>query len=498
MSPARRAFRVRLAVLVLVGGVAAGLAWAAWNMRDRAPGAAFSLDVRPGQAAPGACARVRAPDDQPDLSRPVWLAGFARGRAATGIHDDLEAVALVIDDGEHRLGIVAVDAIGVFHDQVVAIRARVPASARLDYVVVAATHDHSAPDLMGIWGPGDVRSGYDESYRALVVDGAAGALADAAAALTPSVVSFAEVPLEPQGLVADSRDPQVFDATMRLMHFAAPDGRTLGTLVNWADHPETPWSANTEITADFPGYLRRALEHGVSDARGGAVPGLGGTHVYVNGAIGGLMTTNPETEVTDPFTGRTYGPPSHEKAEALGRSLARVVFDAVAGGGASVQDAPRLSISAHTLDLQVDNPLFTLGIALGVFGRGQPRWGHIRSEVAVVTFGDASIACVPGELYPEIANGGIVRPAGADFAVEPVEVPPLRALMPRRFRFLFGLANDEIGYIIPRSEWDDEPPWLYGAPERHYGEINSLGPDTGPTVHRALADLLRRVSALTP
>ncbi len=107
----------------------------------------------------------------------------------------------------------------------------------------------------------------------------------------------------------------------------------------------------------------------------------------------------------------------------------------------------------------------------------------------MLTFGDAGIACVPGELYPEIANGGITRPPGADFDLEPVEVPSIRASMPGRVKFLIGLANDEIGYIIPKSEWDDAAPWLDGSATRHYGEINSLGPDTGPTIHAALQQL---------
>ena len=52
----------------------------------------------------------------PVFSNPVWLAGFSQHRAATQIHDDLWAVACVIDDGYSRLGIVALDAIGFFHD----------------------------------------------------------------------------------------------------------------------------------------------------------------------------------------------------------------------------------------------------------------------------------------------------------------------------------------------------------------------------------------------
>ena len=54
------------------------------------------------------------------------MAGFAHNRAATQIHDDLKAVAAVIDDGEHRIGLVALDAIGFFHDEVLAVRRSVP------------------------------------------------------------------------------------------------------------------------------------------------------------------------------------------------------------------------------------------------------------------------------------------------------------------------------------------------------------------------------------
>ena len=478
---------VGLVLLLLVAGLA-GFVW--WNLRDRNPGSEFNVAVR---ATPSVPARLRAGFGRrvinPDMSKPVWVAGFAHNRVATKIHDDLKAVAAVIDDGEHRIGVVALDAIGFFHDEVLAVRRGLPSSARLDYVIVASTHNHSAPDLMGIWGPSDFRSGIDPDYRRAVVAGATGALLDAVEALTPASVSFVEVPLAPDGLVADSRNPQVFDATMRLMLFTAPDGKTVGSIVNWADHPETPWADNTELTADFPGYLRDALESGVTVDRRQVEAGLGGIHVYVNGAIGGLMTTNPATTVVDPYTQRSFSTPSHDKTQALGRRLAQAALGAIRGGAAVPQTEPRLAFAARTIELKIDNPLFRLAAAIGLFGRGQPRLNTIRSEVAVVTFGDASVTCVPGELYPEIANGGIERPPGADFDIAPVEVPSLRELMPGRVKFLVGLANDEIGYIIPKSEWDDQAPWLYGSAERHYGEINSLGPETGPQIHAALKAL---------
>ena len=487
---------VGLVLLVGVVGLA-GFVW--WNIHDRNPDAAFDRSLGPTLSVP---ARLRAGFGRrvinPDMSKPVWVAGFAHHRAATKIHDDLKAVAAVIDDGEHRIGIVALDAIGFFNDEVVAVRRSLPSSARLDYVIVASTHNHSTPDLMGIWGPSDFRSGIDPDYRRAVVAGAAGALRDAVEAIAPASVSFVEVPLDPAGLVADSRDPQVFDATMRLMVFAAPDGKTIGSIVNWADHPETPWADNTELTADFPGYLRDALESGVTVDGRQVEAGLGGIHVYLNGAIGGLMTTNPATTVVDPYTQQPFAPPSHDKARALGRRLAQAALGAVRTGLGVPQTDPRLAFAARTIELKIDNPLFRLASALGLFGRGLPRLNTIRSEVAVVTFGDASMMCVPGELYPEIANGGIVHPPGADFDIMPVETPPLRELMPGRVKFLIGLANDEVGYIIPKSEWDDQAPWLYGSAERHYGEINSLGPETGPRIHaelKALATSLREHQA---
>jgi hypothetical protein len=478
-----------IGLALLVGLVAlGGFVW--WNLHDRNPGSEFNVVVRPTPSVP---ARLRAGFGRrvinPDMSKPVWVAGFAHNRAATKIHDDLKAVATVLDDGEHRIGLVALDAIGFFHDEVLAVRRSLPSSARLDYVIVASTHNHSAPDLMGIWGPSDFRSGIDPDYRRAVVAGAAGALLDAVEALTPATVSNLEVPLEAEGLVADSRDPQVFDNTMRLMLFTAPDGRTIGSIVNWANHPETPWADNTELTADFPGYVRDALETGVTVDGRQVEAGLGGIHVYVNGAIGGLMTTNPATTVVDPYTQQSLAAPSHDKARAVGRRLAQAALTAVRSGAAVPQTEPRIAFAARTIELHIDNTLFRLASALGLFGRGHPRLNTIRSEVAVVTFGEASLTCVPGELYPEIANGGIEHPPGADFDIAPVEVPSLRQLMPGRVKFLIGLANDEVGYIIPKSEWDDEAPWLYGRSERQYGEINSLGPETGPQIHAALKAL---------
>jgi hypothetical protein len=486
-----------LLLLLIVAVVARGI----YAFRDRVPGYTLdlSIDAATAQAEPRPLrvgfGRIKINPDLSDPKRPVWVAGFGQKRAATGIHDDIWAIACVVDDGHARLGMVALDAIGFFHDDVVAVRRACAEEWKLDYVVVSSTHNHSTPDLMGLWGPKPLQSGVDPRYREQVIAAAAKALGDAVAALQPARFALHELSMPADGLVADTRKPIVFDPDVRVMHFTSiTNESTIGTVVGWANHPETPWSKNTEITADFCGFLREALEHGVHHQGRELAAGLGGIHLYVNGAVGGLMTTHPSVTVRDPYLQHDYKTPSHEKSRAVGHQLAARILPALHEANVARYDFAPIGVRARTIEMPIDNKLFLAAAYLGVIDRGHVRWKKMRTEVALLSIGEASIACVPGEIYPEIINGGIERPPGADFDIEPVEVPPLRALMPGRVKFVFGLANDELGYLIPKSEWDVEPPFLY-ASNGVYGEVNSCGPDAGRIIHAALAELCREVTA---
>jgi hypothetical protein len=57
---------------------------------------------------------------------------------------------------------------------------------------------------------------------------------------------------------------------------------------------------------------------------------------------------------------------------------------------------------------------------------------------------------------------------------------------------LLGLANDEIGYIIPKRQWDQSPPHAYGRSKPQYGEVNSCGPEVAPIIMQALADCIQQ------
>lgn len=209
------------------------------------------------------------------------------------------------------------------------------------------------------------------------------------------------------------------------------------------------------------------------------------------------MTPSPSLTVHDPFRKMNIAKPGHDKSRALGHQLALRIHTALKESAGLKQDQPSLSILAHTIELPLSNPAFYIAGMIGVIQRGHVRAGTMRSEVALLTVGNASILTVPGEIYPELVNGGIVAPEGRDFPVSPVELPPLRDMMPGQVKFIFGLANDEIGYIIPKSEWDRKPPYLFGSSKPVYGESVSLGPVTAPLLHAAYQKLCAKMQENT-
>jgi hypothetical protein len=421
-----------------------------------------------------------------------WLAGFGHRRAANGVHDDLWARAMVIDDGNTCLALVALDAIGIFHDVVVDIRKNIPAAAGIDYAVIMSTHDHEAPDLMGLWGESDFKSGVNPEYLAHVKRQAAQAAITAAKNRRPAKLKIAQDLANATEFVMDSRPPIVLDSGLRLIQaLDAEADTTLGVLVSWANHPETLWSKNLLITSDFPHYVRESLEKGIEHNGELRAPGLGGIAVYANGAIGGLMTTDTDFAVKATFADTVFTAPTFEKAQAQGEHIALLALQALQSDSAQMIETGAIRLRAKTFDLPLDNKLFRLAAMLGVVDRGFSGWMQIRSEVAAWTLGSLSFACIPGEIYPELINGGIEAPSGRDFEIDPLETPSIRSVMPGDFKFIFGLANDEIGYIIPKSEWDEKPPYLYEAAVQLYGEINSVGPETAPIIHKEILAILK-------
>ena len=425
----------------------------------------------------------------------VWMAGFQNKRAAQGVKDDLMAVAVVIDDGQTRIGIISADTIGLMRKFVLSVREDVPEEWGLDYIMVHATHNHEGPDTQGLWGPSFLKSGVDDVYMEQLKRDFISTLKMAIDNLEPAQMSLALIPTNPLTPIKDKRKPIVIDDNIRAISFNRSDGSVIGSLINFGIHVELAWDKNLELTADVAGYLRRGISEGIYYDDQLIRPGLGGTTLWLTGNIGGLMTSGPTDPIYDPVLKKMIIKPSHAKARTYGYSLANSVIEAFHAGDFEQSSWSPITVHSKEIELGLENFMLTLGTLLGVIDTDpkfslMPPFVRYLSEAVFIKIGDASITGVPGELYPEIAVGGIENPEGADFEMAPQEVPYLRSQYSDKLNLMVNLANDSIGYIIPKSEWDNDAPWIYGETEETYGEVVSLGPNTAPIIHEKIINLI--------
>jgi hypothetical protein len=465
---------------------------------------------------PAWCAGLRAGAAKttitPDVKAvKVYMAGFGNNRVATAVHDDLYARCLALAAGENTVAMCSADLIGLFYDDVLKIRTKVKAQApETTHLIVASTHDHEGPDTMGLWGPTPLESGIDEAYLDWVDEQIAAAAVQAIHSLQPARLTLGrdEHPLLAL-LQDDSRPPYVKDPYLFVMRLVSTAGKPIATLVNWSDHPETLGGKNTEITADYSHWLCRGVEEQ-----------LGGTAVFFDGSIGGLLSTlGDQVALQDPETGKIAKDDTWGKAELFGTTLGALAARAAKAGEEVEIDS--LAVHKAVFFVPLMNDRFRVGGAMGIYknrkqlytdGKLDPSVGEkelpgygklkyalgkdMQTEVdylQLLSRGKvmAEVSTIPGEIYPELINGGITRYPGADFSDAPFE-PTLRAHLKSKYQFVFGLANDELGYIIPKAEWDDEAPWLQDKPTRWYGEINSVGPEISGAVMHALVGLIEQ------
>jgi hypothetical protein len=419
--------------------------------------------------------------------QPVHIAGFGQGRKATAVRDDLFARCLALAAGKNTVVLCGIDTIGLFLEDVEQVRALVRTKAKRPVdVVVAATHNHEGPDTLGLWGPRSGVTGLVEAYNQFVIDQTAEAALAALNSLKGVRVQLAKSSTsELKQLIADNRPPVVNDAEITVLRLTTGRRRRpLATLVNWANHPEALGSRNTLISADYLAQFYKTLE-----TLGG------GTPVFLNGALGGMQSPLG-IQLTDPRTAEAAPQDSFRFADTIGERLANAAWEAVRSAPATTVN--RLTYAERRVKIPVANPNFLAAAQANLF-RGRKPFAADQTSETVVGFlrlannnrPQLEAAMIPGELYPELSLGGVERFPEADFPAAPLE-PPVKQQMTAPYRMLIGLANDEIGYIIPQSEWDEKAPYLKGAAKPWYGEVNSLGPQAAPILTNAFRDLAKQ------
>lgn len=430
-------------------------------------------------------------------------AGFS-GRGPLGVYDDTWARALVLEAGGKKVAVVSLDAVGFFYEEIE--RARVELEAAhpevgLDMLIVSSTHTHEACDTMGYWGNPPIASDgkfplYQQYIRSQIVE----AVAAGHAALEPAKMKAATT-THTAG-IRDSRPPQVIDPNLQAAQFVRGNGSAIGTIVNWSNHPEALGSGNRYISSDFPHGARERI----------ATAG-GGAGIYFSGSVGGLMTPLSVDMGTDPVTGEIYGKSTTKnRAYYIGRLVADSALSALAN--APLEEVTDLDIRSKEIYMQGDNyALRALNIA-GIFDKptyqaGLPagRLGEeFKTQIVTVSLGSVRMQTVPGELFPELEIGGYGRPdcEAADTG-RPYE-PVIRDQFSEQHLFTLGLAQDELGYIVPGYDF-----WMFGLPndegtprplidvgglekddpcgEGHYEETVSASSVMAPVVTCTIAEL---------
>jgi hypothetical protein len=480
---------------------------------------ALSLAALAGPASAAFFAAAGKTDITPDLAQKTYyLAGHgATGRKATAVHDPLYARAVVLSDGSKTIAIVSVDVLGIFRKDVQTIRRELGWTDGNSYLFLAATHTHSAPDTVGLWGPLIGVSGVDRAWHAALLAKIEELVRGLAARVRPAKLQAASVELDPRGLCRDARPPIVIDPDLVALRFVASDGPQIGTIVRWSCHAEAAGRFGTDVTADFPGAMCRKLEQ------------EGGVCLFLPGAIGGMMTPESKIGASD-VAGRL------KEIERIGGAVADAAEKSLKG--APLATPGRLDFSSTTVRVPVENSrylLFLTALAFGhdVFdykGRRLPPWRvaalsarhllwpirsdfpEIETEVSHLWIGPVEVLGMPNELFPELVLGGydgeysfgkpVVDPAdpNAPDVSQAPRPPYLKDLMTGRIKMVTSISNDMLGYLIPGYDFKAAPSrsMLPEPPGEHYEETNSVGKSATNIILKAARELLKDSSSAAP
>ena len=237
-------------------------------------------------------------------------------------------------------------------------------------------------------------------------------------------------------------------------------------LFSFAAHAEALRGDNTRVSRDYPGVVcDRIFEETGEDA------------IYIPGAIGGLIMT-PEL-TTGQFD-------AEENLVMTGEAIA--AYALAERNWRSLE--PQIACATVEVTTRLDNTIFLYYKFLGILDNNVTR--NIRgeymltTELSVLRLGDLTITLLPGEAFPEWVCG-----TGEDTLGAVAKAYGIGEMM------VVGLANDEIGYIVPKDDFvlHEELPYFQEAKGDHYEDTNSVGPDCGTDLAEAFEKALKKLAS---
>ncbi len=421
----------------------------------------------------GKC-EIKIPDYEP-----LYIAGYRNGYGITGVLDPLYSRAVALSVGGKTIVAVAVDCVGLASGTVNDIKREMKKNPLLSEVeiTVSATHTHAGIDTMGLWGK-VAEDGKSPDFMEAVKASAVAAAVAAASDMREGSLYFSKASVKE--LLYDSRMPKAYDENVYQIRFEPSDGGAGFRIINLGAHAEALRSENTLASPDYPAHTGKYIFEKTGDE-----------YIYFAGALGGLIYTKMQKDAN----GVELAPTENVKktGERIGAALLSVTEER--------KLSPTLSFATVSVTLPIENNTFVALRALGVLENefvynGAGKLGvSAKSRLSLLRIGEVTAALVPGELFPELAYG---LPEFTEFY--PVNG---RVKNPKTFKeilntdefLVFGLTDDEIGYIVPPNDFllHESSPYLEEARDgygrNHYEETNSLSPHTAGLIAKALEEL---------
>lgn len=417
-----------------------------------------------------------------DTSQPYYIAGYNSGWEPLGVYDLCNAQAVWIDAGADGILLIGVDCIALSTTTVQEIRSRLATLCKetgCSSVNVYATHDHASVDTLGLWGPTMV-NGKNDEYMENVIQSAVDVATQAVANRTEGDLYFGSVETS-KLMLRDSRNPQVYDPNLHQLRFEPYDSDKNGIrMYIYGAHAESLRGNNKFISRDYPGVMCDLIEKETNDYS-----------MYMPGAIGGLIMTEELT---------LSGKPN---LELTGQKLAEYALSIRKADETMIE--PNLQYATSQITIPLDNTGFLfykfLGILENEIKEGDSATGYvIESEMTALQLGDMLFALIPGEIFPELVWGGEYaehNPTGKN----PTPLDEIAKSYGYDQLLVIGLANDELGYIVPPSDFlvNEETPYLTritdSSGEDHYEETNSVGPKCAIVIADTFNNLLHTLSS---
>lgn len=411
-----------------------------------------------------------------------YIAGYNNGAAVNGVLDPQCVRAACISDGDTVIVVAAVDCVGLSGQSISNIRRRIEPVVEkygVDAVHIASTHTHAGIDTLGLWGPVAV-DGKDDAFMEVLYDAAAVAIEEACASVKPGRLYFGSA--YSGTLQYDSRMPNVFDKNIYRLRFEPADGSEGLQIISYDAHPEALRSENRKVSADFPYYMGSKIKEKTGDE-----------YIFFAGAVGGLIMT----KYLNNANGHEY--PAEVNVALTGEQLA----DSLLKNITERELAPEIDHATREIILDIDNNVFIAMTFLGVLDftpvKSDGRLGlAMQTRVSMLRLGGEegmSIVMVPGELFPELAHGGSFSFKLNEGAHNPA---PMKDSIDGDF-IVWGLVDDEIGYIVPPEDFllNEEAPYLERVYDkfdrRHYEETNCVGPETAGVINATVDELAHEI-----